>query len=114
MVSSSSTNLDWGVCLRLVSEFLLYREPPTICLIADEKAILFLHSDEDADQLATSGSKGLGRLSWFFQRWSPTVGRVKRGDLAKKWWLRIVGLPHHLWNREIFTAIKGLCGGLLR
>ena len=34
------------------------------------------------------------------ERWSPNSGYVKRKNLASETWVRVVGLPLHLWTRE--------------
>ena len=37
---------------------------------------------------------GMLRLEW----WNPIVGCARRKDQAKEAWIRVVGLPLHLWT----------------
>ena len=47
------------------------------------------------------------QLDW----WSLDVGCVKRKESIKEAWLRVVGLPLHLWTPMILKMIG--CGGFL-
>ena len=46
-------------------------------------------------------------LDW----WSPDSGCVKRKDAIQEAWIRVVGLPLHLWNCEILKMIRDSYGG---
>ena len=52
-----------------------------------------------------------GRLN--LERWSPDSGCVKRKNQLNKLWVRIVGLPLHLWTCEVLRMIGDGCGGYL-
>ena len=47
------------------------------------------------------------QLKW----WDPSVGCVSKKDQVKEAWIEIVGLPLHLWTREILGRIRDSCGG---
>lgn len=49
-------------------------------------------------------------LEW----WSPVGSCVKKGDDISEVWVRILGLPLHLWDFEVFKAIGNFCGVFLR
>ena len=49
------------------------------------------------------------QLDW----WSPDAGCVKKKELVKEAWLRVVGLPLHLWIPRILKMIGDNCGGFL-
>ncbi|WMV29114.1 hypothetical protein MTR67_022499 [Solanum verrucosum] len=46
-----------------------------------------------------------------FQWWSPTVGAIEVKAKPNSTWIRIVGLPLHLWSQKSYKAIGDFCGG---
>ena len=43
--------------------------------------------------------------------WNPESGCVKTRDRVKEAWVKVVGLPLHLWTKEILKLIGEECGG---
>ena len=54
-----------------------------------------------------------GRL-FALEKWGPEVGCLKASCVTKEGWVRVVGLPLHLWGREIMRKIRESCGGFIR
>ncbi|WMV37516.1 hypothetical protein MTR67_030901 [Solanum verrucosum] len=59
------------------------------------------------------------RGDWFWksykfslQWWSPTSNPIF--ERPNQVWIRVVGLPLHLWSRKVFREIRNLCGGWIR
>ena len=48
------------------------------------------------------------------ERWRPESGCVKNKNLRKEAWVRVLGLPLHLWTRETLKQIGDGCGGFLK
>ncbi|WJZ82789.1 hypothetical protein VitviT2T_002517 [Vitis vinifera] len=46
-------------------------------------------------------------------RWNPEVGCHCKDSGAKEVWVRVVGLPLHLWSSEVFERIGDGCGGFV-
>lgn len=46
------------------------------------------------------------------ERWKPEVGCCRNGVAPKEAWVRILGLPLHLWIREVLRRL-GIAAGLL-
>ena len=46
-------------------------------------------------------------------RWNPEVGCFRQGADFKEAWVRVVGLPLHMWSREGFKKIGDGCGGFI-
>ena len=67
----------------------------------------------DATYVLEGGCRSFrgGRLN--LKRWSPDSGCVKRKNQLNKLWVRIVGLPLHLWTCEVLRMIGDGCGGYL-
>lgn len=49
------------------------------------------------------------KLIW----WNLLVATVEERSTCKSTWVKILGLPLHLWSQKIFKAIGDLCGGWL-
>ena len=65
---------------------------------------------EDAKWVFEAGRsfKGFPMRQW----WNPGDGCVKK-ETVKEAWIRVVGLPLHLWTGEILRRIGDRCGGFL-
>ncbi|KAG5595242.1 hypothetical protein H5410_036474 [Solanum commersonii] len=46
-------------------------------------------------------------LEW----WKPTLRCIPRAATVEKIWVRAVGIPLHLWSKEVFKEIGEICGG---
>lgn len=46
-------------------------------------------------------------------RWTPEVGCLLKGGFAKEVSVRVLGLPLHLWSRELLKKIGDCCGGFI-
>ncbi|KAJ9696885.1 hypothetical protein PVL29_008886 [Vitis rotundifolia] len=77
------------------------------------KALMEFEFLEEADRALSLGSISVGGIHLHMERWSPQSGcsteKEKRGEA----WVRIVGLPVSLWDREILRRIGEECGGFL-
>ena len=77
--------------------------------------LLFLEFDfpDDAKRVLELGRRSFRgdflQLEW----WNPTIGCVSRKDQAKETWIRVVGLPLHLWTHEILRMLGDCCWGFL-
>ena len=49
----------------------------------------------------------------FLAKWGPEVGCCRNGSHPKEVWVKVVGLPLHLWSREVFKSIGERCGGFI-
>ena len=54
----------------------------------------------------------MGKLL-FLERWSPSVGRLRNGVCLSEIWVRIMCLPVHLWDRELFINLGNTCNGFM-
>ena len=45
------------------------------------------------------------------ERWQHATGCLVKEGSYKEAWVRVLGLPLHLWGREVFIKIGGCCGG---
>ena len=77
--------------------------------------LLFLefNSPEKAKWVLESGRRsfkgGVLQLDW----WSPETGCIRSRGVVQEAWIRVVGLPLHLWSPEILRRIGDACGGFV-
>ena len=44
------------------------------------------------------------------EKWNPKMGCFRKDCHASEAWVRVLGLPLHLWSREVFKKIGDGCG----
>lgn len=69
-----------------------------------------LPSVEEA-QRVLKGSWSFGERKVELDWWSPIGGCVKQGEVCSEVWVRVLGLPLHLWDSDVFREIENFCGG---
>ena len=76
--------------------------------------VLFEFEDKvEADLVLLRGSRCLKMREFFLQKWEPEVGCCRNGSHPKEVWVKVIGLPFHLWSREVFKSIGESCGGFI-
>ena len=67
----------------------------------------------EAERVLARGKRKVLGSVLMMERWHPEVGCFSNGAFAREVWVRVVGLPLHLWNREVFKLIGDGCGGFI-
>ena len=67
----------------------------------------------EVDMVLLRESKRFKNKEFLLQRWGPEMGCTWKKSHAKEAWVRVVGLPLHLWSREVFKRIGECCGGFV-
>ena len=84
-----------------------------LAVLNEELLLLELKSPEKAKRVFESGRRsfngGVLQLDW----WSPESGCIRSKGSVQEAWIRVVGLPLHLWTTEIFRKIGDECGGFV-
>ena len=73
----------------------------------------FLEFDfaDEAERVSKSGVRRFRGRSFCLERWNPSVGCLEGGrGGARLVWVRILGLPLHLWGRNLFKRFGDSCG----
>lgn len=77
----------------------------------NEESFLFqFSSPEEARYVLEKGRRWFKEGTLGLEWWSPGSGCVPKEDLGKHLWMRMVGLPLHLWNWDSFRSIGDACG----
>ncbi|KAJ9700973.1 hypothetical protein PVL29_006346 [Vitis rotundifolia] len=77
------------------------------------KAVMEFEFLEEADRALSLGSISVGGIHLHLEKWSPQTGCLSEGEKRGEAWVRIVGLPVSLWDRDILRRIGEECGGFL-
>ena len=77
------------------------------------KVLMEFEIPAEAEQASKMGSILLGGVELRLEKWTPERGCLKKGERSNEAWVRVVGLPVSLWERDILRKIGEACGGLL-
>lgn len=88
---------------------------PKWSFLGDNSCIVFMESEKEATRLVNfrhlqGGGRG-GRLE--FKKWKPEMNTLGNEPVENRRWIRVHGLPLHLWSMGFFRAIGGLSGGFV-
>ena len=67
----------------------------------------------EADKASKIGSISFGGFFLRLGKWKPETGCLREGERSREAWVRVVGLPVSLWERDILRRIGDACGGFL-
>ena len=70
-------------------------------------------SKEEADWVMENGSRICRGEALILERWTPSTGCTGSKSQNQEAWIRVVGLPLHLWTEEIIVTIGDSCGGFV-
>ena len=65
---------------------------------------------DEAERVSKSGVRCFKGRSFCLKRWNPSVGCLKGGGGVRLVWVSILGLPLHLWGRNLFKRFGDFCG----
>ena len=77
------------------------------------KVLMEFELPAKAEQVSKMGRIVLGGVDLRLEKRSPETGCLKEGERSNEAWVRVVGLPVSLWERDILRKIGEACGGLL-
>ena len=81
--------------------------------LEDGKALLEFELITEAEKALDVGEISVGGFVMRLEKWSPMSGCSMEEKKEREAWVRIVGLPISLWNRDILSKIGEGCGGFL-
>ena len=67
----------------------------------------------EADWVMENGSRICRGEVMLLERWNPSTGCTRSRGQNQEAWIRVVGLPLHLWTEEILVTIGDSCGGVV-
>ena len=70
-------------------------------------------SKEEVDRVLMFGKRRFGTNLVHLRTWGEDMGCSSQGSSEVKAWVRVVGLPVHLWSRTVMEKIGDACGGFL-
>ena len=70
-------------------------------------------SSEEANWVMENGSRIFRGEVLHLEWWTQLTGCTRRKGQDQEAWIRVVGLPLHLWTREILKKVGDSCGGFV-
>ena len=67
----------------------------------------------EVDWVMENGSRICRGEVMLLERWNPSTGCTRSRGQNQEAWIRVVGLPLHLWTEEILVTIGDSCGGFV-
>ncbi|RVX03048.1 hypothetical protein CK203_016707 [Vitis vinifera] len=77
------------------------------------KVLMEFEFPAEADKASKIGSISFGGFFLRLEKWKPETGCLREGERSREAWVRVVGLPVSLWERDILRRIGDACGGFL-
>ena len=68
---------------------------------------------EEAEWVMENGSRIFRGEAMFLEWWSPSTGCEGRTYQDSEVWIRVFGLPLHLWTEDILKELGDRCGGFV-
>ena len=68
---------------------------------------------QEAERVLARGKRSIKENWLILDKWNPEVGCSFKNSIAVETWVRVVGLPLHLWSLEVFKSIGEGCGGFI-
>ena len=81
--------------------------------LEDGKALLEFGLLSEAEKALDMAEISVGGFVIRLEKWSPRSGCLMEEEKVREAWVRIVGLPISLWNRDILSKVGEACGGFL-
>ena len=75
------------------------------------KVLLEFERSVEAEKALNMGGLLVGKTLLRLEKWNPRTGCLLEGEEKSEAWVRIVGLPISLWDRDIFRKVGEKCGG---
>lgn len=90
---------------------LMRKEKPHIIPLVDNRGVVMGDSWAEACCLDRQGSRFFDHGRVGYHHWAPCLGTVVRDKRVKARWVKLRGLPLHMWMDEFFAVLGDACGG---
>ena len=82
-----------------------------LAMLGRGKVLLEFERSVEAEKALNMGGLLVGKTLLRLEKWNPRTGCLLEGEEKSEAWVRIVGLPISLWDRDIFRKVGEKCGG---
>ena len=82
-----------------------------LSIVRENLLLLEFEYSNEAERVYNSGTRRFRGRSFCLEKWKPSMGCLEgdKGD-ARLVWVRILGLPLHLWESSLFKKFGDSCG----
>ena len=84
-----------------------------VVLLGKNSMLFKFERPKEADSVIDTGNRRLQGNTLKLKRWNPSVGCERQEDPCRESWIRVVGLPVHLWTQEMLKKLGDECGGFV-
>ena len=84
-----------------------------VATLNEELLFLEFKSPEETKRVLESRRRNFKGGELQLERWNPYSGCIRSKGSAQEEWVRVVGLPPHMWKTEVLKKIGDACGGFL-
>ena len=102
-----------NMCEALFREAWRLNEGLRVAPLNEDLLLLEFESLVEAKRVLESGRRNFREGILQLERWDLYSGCIRRKGSAQVEWVRVVGLPLHLWKMEVLKRIGDACGGYL-
>ena len=81
--------------------------------MGDGNFLLEFGSRGEATMVLQKGERAITSFSLELCRWLPNEECLSNSGFLKELWVRLVGLPAHLWELKVMEKMGDVCGGFL-
>ena len=101
---------DWGTKL---AKFWSLKGNLGIAKLERGKALLEFEVLAEVEKALKFGGFSCVGSPLSLQKWRPESGCLQEGEKRNEAWVRVLGLPVSLWERDILRRIGDACGGFI-
>ena len=93
----------------------LWSMPGGVKISAFKGALLLFEFEDtyEAKRVLARGSRRFKKNFLHLVRWTPEVDCLLKRGMFKDVWVRVLGLPLHMWSQEVFKKIGNCCGSFI-
>ena len=84
-----------------------------VATLNEELLFLEFESPEEAMRVLETGRRFFRGGELQLERWNPYSGCIRSKGAAQEEWIRVIGLPPHMWKMEVMKKIGDACGGFI-
>ena len=100
-----------NLCETLFREAWRLNEGLRVERLNEDLFLLEFGSSVEAKRVLESGRRNFREGMLQLEKWDPYSGCMRRKGCTQVEWVRVVGLPLHLWKTEVLKRIGDACGG---
>ena len=109
--TKAESMVEKNLCESMFREAWRLKEGLRVASLNEDLFLLEFGSLVEARRVLESGRRNFRQGMLQLEKWDPYSGCTRRKGGTQVEWVRVVGLPLHLWKTEVLMRIGDACGG---